>query len=60
MITKTVEASDGINRTVEGKIFGDEFRIYRVYGDITNLDSLKETAQILSAQMNVGTITYKL
>jgi hypothetical protein len=41
MITKTVEASDGINRTVEGKIFEDEFRIYRVYGDVTNLESLK-------------------
>lgn len=60
MITKTVEASDGINRTVEGKIFEDEFRVYRVYGDVTNLDSLKETAQILALQMNVGTVTYRL
>lgn len=60
MITKTVEASDGINRTVEGKIFENEFRIYRVYGDVTNLESLKETAQILATQMNVGTVTYRL
>lgn len=60
MITKTVEASDGINRTVDGKIFEYEFRIYRVYGDVTNLESLKETAQILAVQVNVGTVTYRL
>ena len=58
MITKTVMASDGVNRTIEGKIFGDQLRIYRVYGDVTNLDALKETAQILALQTNVTEVLY--
>jgi hypothetical protein len=51
-------ASDGVNRTIEGKIFDDQLRIYRVYGDITNLDALKETAQILAIQTNVTEVVY--
>ena len=58
MIKRTVMASDGVNRTIEGKIFDDQFRIYRVYGDITNLDALKETAQILAIQTNVTEVVY--
>jgi hypothetical protein len=58
MIKKTVMASDGVNRTIEGKIFDDQLRIYRVYGDITNLDALKETAQILAIQTNVTEVVY--
>jgi hypothetical protein len=51
-------ASDGVNRTIEGKIFDDQLRIYRVYGDVTNLDALKETAQILALQTNVTEVVY--
>jgi hypothetical protein len=58
MIKRTVMASDGVNRTIEGKIFDDQLRIYRVYGDITNLDALKETAQILAIQTNVTEVVY--
>lgn len=58
MIKKTVMASDGINRTIEGKVFGDELRIYRVYGDVTDTEALKETAQILALQTNTIKITY--
>jgi hypothetical protein len=58
MITRTVMASDGVNRTVEGKIFDDQLRIYRVFGDVTNLEALKETAQILALQMNVNEVVY--
>jgi hypothetical protein len=58
MIKRTVMASDGVNRTIEGKIFDDQLRIYRVYGDITNLDALKETAQILAIQTNVNEVVY--
>lgn len=58
MIMKTVMASDGVNRTIEGKIFDDQLRIYRVYGDVTNLDALKETAQILAIQTNVSEVVY--
>ena len=58
MIKKTVMASDGINRTIEGKVFGDELRIYRVYGDVTETEALKETAQILALQTNTIKITY--
>ena len=60
MITRTVMASDGVNRTIEGKIFGDLLRVYRVYGDVTNLDALKETAQILALQTNVTEVFYSL
>jgi hypothetical protein len=58
MITRTIMASDGVNRTVEGKIFDDQLRIYRVFGDVTNLDALKETAQILALQTNVSEVVY--
>ena len=56
MITKTVMASDGINRTVSGKIFGDELRVYRVYGDVTNDEALEETGQILAIEYNVSRV----
>ena len=56
MITKTVMASDGINRTIEGKIFGDELRVYRIHGDITDAEALKETAQILAIDLKVSKV----
>jgi len=58
MITKTVTASDGVSRTVEGKIFGDQLRIYRVYGDITNREALEETAQILALETNTTNVLF--
>ena len=58
MITKTVTASDGVSRTVQGKIFGDQLRIYRVYGDITNRETLEETAQILALETNTTNVLF--
>jgi hypothetical protein len=58
MIKHTVTASDGVNRTIEGKVFGDELRVYRVYGDVTNREALEETAQILALQLKVGAVVY--
>lgn len=58
MLKKTIMASDGINRTIEGKVFGDELRIYRVYGDITDVEALKEMAQILALQTNTTKVVY--
>ena len=58
MINRTIKASDGVNRMIEGKIFGDELRVYRVYGDVTNREALEETAQILALQLKVGAVVY--
>jgi hypothetical protein len=58
MILKTVTASDGVSRTVEGKIFGDQLRIYRVYGDVTNREALEETAQILALETNTTNVLF--
>ena len=58
MITKTVTASDGVSRTVQGKIFGDQLRIYRVYGDITNREALEEMAQILALETNTTNVLF--
>ena len=60
MITKTILASECINRTIEGKIFGKELRVYRVYGDVTNRDALEETAQILAFDFSVDLVTLTL
>ena len=57
MQTIQVATSDGLNRTVEGKTFHNEFRVYRIYGDVTNHESLKEMAQVLSMQLGVERIT---
>lgn len=58
MITRKVTASDGVSREVVGKIWDDEFRIYRLHGDVTNLEALKETAQILALELHVSNIVY--
>tara|TARA_R110000868_G_scaffold411455_1_gene704226 strand:+ start:2134 stop:2316 length:183 start_codon:yes stop_codon:yes gene_type:complete len=60
MINKTIMASDGINRTIEGKIFGKELRVYRVYGDVTDRAALEETAQILAFDFAVDLVTLNL
>lgn len=60
MITKTVMDSNGVNRTIEGKVFGEQFRVYRVYGDVTDIDGLKEVAQILALQTNTTEVVFSL
>ena len=56
MINKTYTPGDGNPRTIEGKQFGNEFRVYRVYGDITKPDALMEIAQEISIEFNVETV----
>ena len=58
MINKTVMDSNGNTRLLQDKIFGKQLRIYRVYGDVTDIEALKETAQILALQMNVDEVLY--
>ena len=60
MIKKTVMDSNGVSRTIEGKIFGDQLRVYRVYGDVTDIEGLKETAQILAFQTNTTEVVFSL
>ena len=58
MINKTVMDSNGNTRYLQGKIFGKQLRIYNVYGEVTDIEALKETAQILALQMNVDEVLY--
>mgnify|MGYP006893395453 CR=1 FL=1 len=60
MVKKTVMDSNGVSRTIEGKIFGDQLRVYRVYGDVTDIEGLKETAQILALQTNTTEVVFSL
>ena len=60
MVKKTVMDSNGVSRTIEGKIFGDQLRVYRVYGDVTDTEGLKETAQILALQTNTTEVVFSL
>jgi hypothetical protein len=60
MITKTVTDSNGVKRTIEGKVFGEQLRVYRVYGDVTDTEALKETAQILALQTNTTEVVFSL
>lgn len=55
MVTKTYN-TNGVNRTVEGKQFGDEFRVYRIYGDITDRPSLGELAQQIATDTGCSTV----
>jgi len=56
MVTKDYTPSDGKKRTITGKVFGDEFRIYRIYGDVTNKDALAEMAQEIAIEFKVVTV----
>ena len=58
MINFTITASDGVSRNVEGKLFPNEFRIYRVHGDVTNREALAETAQILALDLRVENVKF--
>lgn len=57
MQTHRIKTSDGVTRTVEGKEFPNEFRVYRLYGDVTNREALAELAQILALQLQVERVT---
>ena len=53
--------SDGVRRSVEGKVFyrGDkphEFRVYRIYGDITSGEAIAELAQAIALKFQVDNV----
>lgn len=56
----TITTGDGITRTIEGKQFGNEFRVYRVHGDITDTNSLADMAQDLAVTLGVERVTIKI
>jgi len=60
MITRTVMDSSGVNRTIEGKVFGAQLRVYRVYGDVTDTEGLKEVAQILALETKTTEVVFSL
>lgn len=60
MITKRVIASDGVARTLEGKIFGGQLRVYKILGDVTNREALEETAQILAIELGLQEVVFTL
>jgi len=59
MITKTIE-TNGVRRTITGKIFGDELRIYKIYGDVSKREDLMQMAQELAIDLNCSTVNISL
>ena len=59
MITKTIE-TNGVRRTITGKIFGDELRIYKIYGDVSKREDLMQMAQELAIDLNCKTVNISL
>ena len=56
MITKDI-TTNGIKRTITGKLFGEELRVYRVEGDVTDKEELVTMAQELAMQFNCSRVT---
>ena len=59
MITKTIE-TNGVRRTITGKIFGDELRVYKIYGDVSKREDLMQMAQELAIDLNCKTVNLSL
>ena len=57
MFSKTIQFDDGIVRTIEGKEFHDEVRVYRVYGDMSNPDIFYDLAEQVSKLFGVTKVT---
>lgn len=52
MILTQIKCSDGIIRSVEGKVFDDEIRVYRIYGDTSWLRNPQSIARDISGHFN--------
>jgi hypothetical protein len=59
MITRDI-TTNGIKRTITGKLFDEELRVYRVEGDITDTEELKAMAQELAIQFNCSKVTLRI
>ena len=57
MFSKTIQFDDGIVRTIEGKQFNDEVRVYRVYGDMSDPDVFYNLAEKVSELFKVTKVT---
>jgi hypothetical protein len=59
MITKTIE-TNGIKRTITGKLFDEELLIYKIEGDVSNSEELITMAQELAIQFNRSKVTLRI
>lgn len=59
MIKKDV-TTNGIKRTITGKIFDEELRVYRIEGDITDTEELKAMAQELAIMFNCRKVSLRI
>lgn len=57
MFSKTIQFEDGIVRTIEGKQFNDEVRVYRVYGDMSDPSVFYDLAQQVAKLFRVTKVT---
>lgn len=57
---RTITASDGISRTIEGRRNGQDYRVTCIYGDITDAESLMETLQVIACETGSRLVTLKL
>ncbi len=52
--------TNGTRREFDGKLFRDEFRIYRVRGDVTKREELEEAAQEIAIKTGADLVTMQL
>jgi hypothetical protein len=60
METRTITASDGVRREFRGKKFDSQYRIYAVYGDVSNIEALEESAQIIALETGCDNVRISL
>jgi len=58
MITRNI-TTNGIKRTITGKLFGEELRVYKIEGDITDTEELITMAQELAIQFHCSRVTLR-
>lgn len=56
MLEKSITPSDGIKRTIHYKLWPNEVRVYKVFGDITDREALAEIAQQLAIEHGVDEV----
>ena len=60
LTTKQITTSDGVVRTITGKKTGDEYQVYQINGDVTDQESLREMAQIISCEFGCTRVVLPL
>ena len=59
MVTKKY-VTNGTPRTIDYKVFGDEVRVYRIYGDITKRDEIEQLAQEIAFDTKCSNVVINL